>query len=123
MEKKFRTDTARPIRTFDKLQVSKNYIPKLDLNLVVVNLLNRQLSSKERSVLEKGRNFAVTPNFVPDEYIIANVESAIQHLEINTAEEVPRETSILPKAKHPKGNEKSLLRNLNNDKDIIPDSS
>ena len=83
-----------------------------------------KLSPEETSVLAKGGNFAVTPNKIHVEDIIANVESALYHLPEEKAEEIRGEvTRILRKAKPPKSNitrkERNAIKSLNSDPDII----
>lgn len=59
-----------------------------------------QLSQVESSVLEEGSNFAITPNFITVEVIIANVASLIGQLVVGAAEVVCWETSRTLQRQH-----------------------
>ncbi|XP_060528287.1 uncharacterized protein LOC132703174 [Cylas formicarius] len=98
--------------------------PSTDLSRTVVNLSQRKLSAEETSILSKGGNFAITPDSVPFEDIIANIESGIRNLQADVAEEIRTESArILRRAKPPKSNvsskEKRAIRDLNKDISVI----
>ena len=74
--------------------------------------------------MAKGSNFAITPNTIPVEDIISNVEAANRSLPDVAAEEIRAETTrILRKAKTPKCNIKkseiTALKELNTNEDIL----
>jgi len=76
------------------------------------------------NVLSKGGNFAIVPAKLPVGEIIANVESGIRSLPIQTAEHIREKTSrILQRAKPPKSNltfgERTALKTLNQDREIL----
>ncbi|PSN31251.1 hypothetical protein C0J52_26176, partial [Blattella germanica] len=113
----------RQKRKFERLQKSSP-TPKLDTSRIVVNLSKRILTTAETSLLEKGGNYAVTPEKIPIEDIIANLESAIGYIPTNAAEEIRNETTrILHKAKRPQRNlskeELQAIRTLNADDSIL----
>lgn len=96
----------------------------MDTTRTVINLSNRVLSQEEVSVLAKGGNYAVTPQEVPTEDIISNLEAAIRYLPDEKAQELRTETArILQKAKPPKRNLKpkefKAIRDLNKDGSIL----
>lgn len=75
-------------------------------------------------VLKKGFNFAVTPKSIPKEEIICNIESGIQKLPKQQAEEIRQEVAtILRKAKPPESNltteERLALKELKQDESIL----
>ena len=126
-ETTFIISTNRQKKKFDNLQNFKS-VPAVpatpDMSRTVINLTERELTSEETSVLSKGGNFSITPDKVPVEDIIANVESGIRALPRDVAEEIRIETfRILRNAKTPKSNittkEKKAIKNLNADKDIL----
>lgn len=71
----------------------------MDLECEVMHLSVRQLSPEKRSVFRKKINFLVTPNYIPTD-TIANVESEIRQLDVESAEEVRRETIIFPQSQN-----------------------
>ncbi|XP_060534544.1 uncharacterized protein LOC132706961 [Cylas formicarius] len=116
--------TRRQIKKFNDLQTKSSESPSTDLSRTVVNLSQRKLSAEETSILSKGGNFAITPDSVPFEDIIANIESGIRNLQADIAKEIRTESArILRRAKPPKSNvsskEKRAIRDLNKDISVI----
>ncbi|CAH1115460.1 unnamed protein product [Psylliodes chrysocephalus] len=73
----------------------------------------------ERVLLTKGGNLSVTPQTIPTEEIIANIEARIKKVPPDVKEEVRSEFArILRKAKPPRG-EKAAIRSLNEYENII----
>lgn len=83
--------------------------------------LSRQAAHTKRTTGDKERNFGVTANLLQNEHIIANVKYAFRQLDVQTAEEVYKETSGIQKLPKEKltGKEKTSLRNFNKDNDSI----
>lgn len=74
--------------------------------------------------MEKGLNFALAPNKIPNEEIICNLEDGIKTLSDNDKELIRQECAvILRKAKPPKRNLKheqlKAIRSLRNNNDIV----
>ena len=93
----------------------------------VVNLSSKQLSSDQVSVLEKGLNFAVSPDKLPINDVIVATESACKDLPDKTAAELrARVVNIVKTSKPPASNitrgERSAIKELRNDDsiEIIP---
>lgn len=90
----------------------------------VYNESGKELSKEEKSVLERGLNFAPAPRFVPKLDIIAAIEPALRQLEDKTVAEVYRakiQQAIVKSAK-PSDNvtkqEKTAMRDLKDREDI-----
>jgi hypothetical protein len=89
----------------------------------VVNLSSQTLDDGLQSLLQKGLNYAVTPQNVPIEDLLTGVEKAVRSLPIESAEEVRQETvRIIKSASKPKDNltrtERIALRNLENNHEL-----
>ncbi|XP_060519160.1 uncharacterized protein LOC132697634 [Cylas formicarius] len=114
--------TRRQIKKFNDLLTKSSESPSTDLSRTVVNLSQRKLSAEETSILSKGGNFAITPDSVPFEDIIANIESGIRNLQADVAEEIRTESArILRRAKPPKtdkGNATVVLNTVDCEKKI-----
>ena len=85
----------------------KEHQQTVDKNRWVINTSKkRQLTPGEKSVLEKGLNFAVTPQKIPYKDFIIGVEEACLSINNNaTKDSLRAETvKILKKAKTPKSN-------------------
>ena len=54
--------------------------PKKGKEVWIKNLSNKQLTSPQRQVLEKGLNFAVTPDAIPHAEFVASVEKGLQNV-------------------------------------------
>ncbi|XP_050549769.1 uncharacterized protein LOC126910700 [Spodoptera frugiperda] len=92
----------------------------------VVNLSNKVLSQGALRVLERGLNFAPTPNHIPYEEVIGSVEEVIRRNQIpaSDADVLRQDTAVaLRHAKLPTPNitaeEKAALRNLRQDEDVL----
>ncbi|KAK9707917.1 Bromodomain extra-terminal - transcription regulation [Popillia japonica] len=91
---------------------------------VVHNLSDMTLSKAAMDVLAKGFNFAISPAHIPVESVICGVESSIQGMNENTAEEIRQDVvAVLRKAKPPKRNisrdEYLALKDLRSNNNII----
>lgn len=81
MVAEYDTASERQKRKYEQLQHTKSITPShlaAHQHNTVVNLSKHNLSEEERLVLTKGGNFAVSPNTIPVEDIIANVEAGIK---------------------------------------------
>jgi len=58
----------------------------------VINLSDQKLDDAVSSLLQKGLNFAVTPQSTPIEDILTSVEKAILSLPVEKVEEARQET-------------------------------
>jgi len=56
----------------------------------VKNLSSKQITDSQRQVLEKGLNFAVTPDALPHSEIVASVEKGLRRLKNQAKVEVTR---------------------------------
>ena len=93
----------------------------------VLNLSKHKLTNAERSVLEKGMNFAPTYKSIPRTEIIAGVEAALRSSK-NTSEEKAERTrgaiaAVIRSSKQPKQNitqeEREALKTLRQNNEII----
>ncbi|MCY6525048.1 hypothetical protein, partial [Actinobacillus pleuropneumoniae] len=89
-----------------------------------INLSDFTLDHAAESILKKGLNFAITPNKIPVEEVISNIEVAIKNLDIEKSEEIRQDiVKILRTAKPPTSNiskeEKRALNNLRRNKNIV----
>ena len=91
----------------------------------VTNLSDFKLTEEQESVLQKGLNFAKTPNVIPRHEIIANVECSLRECEANPdrIEHVRASiASVMKNAKPPRPNttsiERTALRSLKENKTI-----
>ncbi|KAK3735298.1 hypothetical protein QZH41_000232 [Actinostola sp. cb2023] len=85
---------------------------------------SKNLSKNEMSVLSKGLNFAPAPRKIPVEKFVIETESSISGLSPKAKSDIRNKvTNILASAKLPANNltkdEKSAIRTLRDDKDII----
>lgn len=64
-----------------KRQVT-NPTPKMDSDGVVVNFSDRQILPKESTLVEEGKKFALTPNFIKIEDSSTKVKFTIQLLNV-----------------------------------------
>ena len=82
------------------------------------NLSNEILDDTVSSMLQKGLNFAVTPQSTPIENILTSVEKAISSLPIEKAEEARQIVRILKNPPRPKYNlkrtERAALKTIKN---------
>ena len=68
---------------------------------MVINLSDQILDDAVSSLLQKGLNFAVTPQSAPIEDILTGVEKAILSLPVEKAEEARQETVRILKKLEP----------------------
>ncbi|GJQ71066.1 hypothetical protein Trydic_g975 [Trypoxylus dichotomus] len=80
-------------RKFQTISLKPRLCPKPK---VAVNLSSRPLSDNEELVLANGLNYAISPNSIPKEGIIAEVESSIRSLPSVIAEPNPVRNSQMP---------------------------
>jgi hypothetical protein len=74
-------------------------------NTSVINLSSQTLDEGTHSVLQKGLNYAVTPQVTPVKDILASVENAVHSPPVEIAEEARQETvRILKTSAKPKHN-------------------
>ena len=91
----------------------------------VINLSSHQLTEDQRTVLERGLNFAPTPKHIPTTELITGCELALRDHPNQAAAENARAAiaNIIRKAKPPKSNisrtEQVALRELKNNEEII----
>ena len=90
----------------------------------VVNLSNKQLQPDELSVLEKGLNFAPTPNRVPYKEMVAAVENGLRRLPDDVADAARlRVVGILSQARASTSNlsigERRAIKQLRDDESIL----
>ena len=90
----------------------------------VINLSKVELTKAQRSLLEKGPNFAISPNNIPNVDYITAIETVCSKLKEDNAAELRREIKgILKKGKIPKPNlnkeERTALTQLRKDKDRV----
>ena len=90
----------------------------------VINLSKVELTQAQRSLLEKGPNFAISPNNIPNLDYITAIETVCSKLKEEDAAELRGEINgILKKGKIPKPNldkdERTALHQLRKDKDRV----
>ena len=95
-----------------------------DKNNWVVNLSSRQLSEPEESVLNKGLNYAVSPQAVPVEEFVVATEVVCDRLDAKDKEEIrSKVTAILRHASPPSSNitrkERQAIKDLKKDNNIV----
>jgi len=84
---------ARQIKKFTRIRKKQHPITKNGKRKeTVINLRNEILDDTVSSQLQKGLNFAVTPQSTPIEDILTGVEKAMSSLPIEKAEEARQET-------------------------------
>lgn len=103
--------------------ISQNNTNNKKYNLVI-NLSNIQLNEHILKLLSKGLNFSITPQKIPIEEILCNIEYDIKNLPNNIKEQIKQGYSItLRKAKPPKRNvskhEYLALKTLNSNPDMV----
>ena len=59
-------------------EVDRRFCPNDKKERWVINLSEKELTTAERNVLEKGMNFSPTPRWVPTVDVIASVEGALK---------------------------------------------
>ena len=89
----------------------------------MINLSSRDLKADEVSVLEKGLNFAVSPDTLPVKDVIIATESVCKELPGNKAAELrARVVNIVKTSKTPASNvtrgERSAIKELRKDDSI-----
>ena len=89
----------------------------------VVNLSKLPLDEDSQKVLEYGLNFAIAPSKIPVKNLICSIESAVDGLPEDAAEEIRQECAvIIRRAKPPKLNiscaERKALQNLRRNNQI-----
>lgn len=94
------------------------------MNKKVINISSYELKKEEIEVLNKGLNFALAPNKIPNEEIVCNLEDEIKTLKDEDKDLVRQECAvILRKAKPPRRNlnleQLKALKGLGNNKDIV----
>ena len=115
----------KQIQKFNKLSGMKSDINvKNKKRATVINLTNKPMEPVLMSVLEKGLNFALTPDRLPIKKFITGTEAAIKHLPEESAEEIRNEVSLILKTfKRPKPNlkkdERMALNELRNSAEIL----
>jgi hypothetical protein len=82
---------ARQLKKFTRLHKAQHSTTETTKD-TVINLSDQKLEDGVSSLLQKCLNFAVTPRYIPIEYILAGVEKAVQSLPVETAEEARHET-------------------------------
>ena len=92
---KTKTTSSHRIK-LDKLRPSKQQHKK-GKEVWIKNLSNKQLTSPRRQVLEKGLNFAVTPDAIPHLEFVASVEKGFQIVKNLDKVTLARSTVRLPK--------------------------
>ena len=90
----------------------------------VINLSKVELTQAQRSLLEKGPNFAIAPNNIPNLDYITSIETGCSKLKEEDVAELRGEINgILKKGRIPKPNldkdEREALQQLRKDKDRI----
>ncbi|XP_019643892.1 PREDICTED: uncharacterized protein LOC109484960 [Branchiostoma belcheri] len=131
-EREFQVTRDRHLEKFDRLkQANSRQQQDLDVDLSgtqlkkwVVNISKKSLTDHQTGVLQKGLNFAVTPDKVPVEDFVVATESACLHLSPSSAEQLRSEVAgILRTAKPPKPNitkqEREALKELKKEKDLL----
>ena len=91
----------------------------------MVNLSSKPLTLAQKSILERGLNFALAPRKVPVPQIVAGVEQGLKKLrDLDLAMDIrARVAGVLMKAQPPTNNisrdESKAIKELKQDKDII----
>ena len=121
------TINQRHEKKLDKMRKDYNQHTNIDRSNWVINLSKKPLTIAERSLLEKGPKFSITPARIPYENIVSEVEAAIRKLPDETKDIIRTNTaSILDRARLPQHKnisteERKALRNLK--KDILQELS
>ncbi len=96
------TINTRHTKKYCNLKDEYNKETNATKNTSVINLSKKPLTDAERSLLEKGPKFAITPAKIPHKNIIAEVETAIKDLPDETKDIIRTNTaSILDRARIP----------------------
>ena len=90
----------------------------------MVNISCYELKKEEMEVLNKGLNFSLAPNKIPNEEIICSLEDGIRTLKDEDKELIRQECAvILRKAKPPRRNlnleQLKAIKSLRNNNDIV----
>ena len=104
-----------------RLDNNKQLASERDINKWVINLSKTELTPAQKAVLDKGPNFAITPNNIPNMDYITAIESMCPKLKEEDVSEFRTDiNAILRKGKAPKPNlnkqERIALTQLRNDK-------
>ena len=86
-------------------------------NRWVVNLLSKELSDPQRSVLSKGLNFASAPLKIPIPRVVAATEDGLRSVEENTAANIRQK--VIGLLKHAKPQSDNLTHELSQDQDLV----
>ncbi|KAI8507604.1 hypothetical protein Bbelb_149840 [Branchiostoma belcheri] len=131
-EREFQVTRDRHLEKLERLQQTKTrQQQELEVDLSgtqlkkwVVNISEKTLNEHQTRVLQKGLNFAVTPDKIPSEDFVVATESACMCLPLNSAEQLRSEVAgILRTVKPPKSNitkqERDALKELRKEKDLL----
>jgi hypothetical protein len=96
------TINTRHEKKLDNMRKDYNQHTNIDRSNWVINLSKKPLTNAERSLLEKGPKFAITPSSIPYKNIVSEVEAAIHELPDETKDIIRTNTaSILDRARLP----------------------
>ena len=115
------TINQRHEKKLDQMRKDYNQHTNIDRSNWVINLSKKLLTIAERSLLEKGPKFSITPARIPYKDIVSEVEAAIRKLPDETKDILRTNTaSILDQArlsqhKNISTEERKALRNLKKD--------
>ena len=111
---KIGSDTkAKQTQKFERLQAKQHSMHQLDQDKIVKNFSHRALTEKEKDVLSRGLDFAITPKQIPTLEIIAATEATANLLNTDTAQLLRHKvSSILSTAKPPRSNLSRELHKL-----------
>ncbi len=116
------TIKGRHQKKFDNLRSDYDQTTNVNRSKWVINLSSKPLTDAERSLLEKGSKFAITPAKIPYKNIVSEIEAAITYLPDETKDIIRTHTaSILDRASLPRHynistNERKALNDLKNDR-------
>lgn len=107
-----------------KTQTTHPYQSRISDKAQVINLSDISLDYATESILKKGLNFAITPNKIPVEEVISNIEVAIKNLDITKSEEIRQDIAKILRTSKPHASnisveEKRALNNLKKNKNIV----
>ncbi len=74
------TIKGRHQKKFDNLRSDYDQTTNVNRSKWVINLSSKPLTDAERSLLEKGSKFAITPAKIPYKNIVSEIEAAITYL-------------------------------------------
>jgi CO dehydrogenase/acetyl-CoA synthase beta subunit len=89
------TINTRHAKKHSNLNNEYNKETNATMNTSVINLSKKPLTDAERSLLEKGAKFAITPAKIPHKNIIAEVETAIKDLPDETKDIIRTNTASM----------------------------